>query len=535
MRRLFQELKRRNVYRVAATYAVVGFVVVQVADLVFPALNIPPWAYSLVVVLTLLGFPVALVLAWAFEMTPEGVRRTPTAEAGPDGEEAATGKVGTPAETAVEADSRSRVAVGTLVGIGVVAAAAVGAWYLIGGGEEPPEIGERTVAVLPFQVSGSGADTWRDGMVTMLSMGLDEAGRLRAIPDRTVFAAWEAQPPARGGGGVSSEDALSVAREVGARYGVIGSAVALGEELHLAADVHETRSGERLGRVRVEGRADSVTALADSLARGLLGLLLEEGSEGVPGAGLASQVTPSLSALVAYLSGERHYRAGAFEAALSSIGEAPASDTVACVLADARSYGLPVPDSVLEAHLDPTHLENDASLTRSLCTGVYLLERDRTDEARELMAGLRPDEVREAEGRTVSESERHEVVDVLGGYRAWREGDLERAARSLTRSVHLFSLIPSLSWRGLWRGDVLRELGRLEEAEGWYLASWWHPLAHQRLGRLYEEMDRPGEAAAAYERFVAAWEDADEPLQPRVEEARERVAALSEGEAAAGS
>ena len=71
----FAELKRRHVYRVAIAYAVVAWLLVQVATQVFPFFEIPNWAVRLVVLLTVLGFPVALVIAWAFEMTPEGLKR----------------------------------------------------------------------------------------------------------------------------------------------------------------------------------------------------------------------------------------------------------------------------------------------------------------------------------------------------------------------------------------------------------------------------------------------------------------------------
>jgi len=69
------ELKRRHVYRVAIAYGVVAWLLVQVATQVFPFFEIPNWVVRLVVLLTVLGFPVALVIAWAFEMTPEGLKR----------------------------------------------------------------------------------------------------------------------------------------------------------------------------------------------------------------------------------------------------------------------------------------------------------------------------------------------------------------------------------------------------------------------------------------------------------------------------
>src|SRR5712692_4720011 len=75
-RNFFAELKRRNVYKVAVAYAVVGWLLVQVATQVFPFLEIPNWVVRLVIALVAIGFPVALVIAWAFELTPEGLKRT---------------------------------------------------------------------------------------------------------------------------------------------------------------------------------------------------------------------------------------------------------------------------------------------------------------------------------------------------------------------------------------------------------------------------------------------------------------------------
>jgi len=79
--KFFTELKRRNVYKVAAAYAVVGWLLIQVATQVFPFLEIPNWAIRLVIFITALGFPIALVIAWAFELTPEGIKRTEAADA----------------------------------------------------------------------------------------------------------------------------------------------------------------------------------------------------------------------------------------------------------------------------------------------------------------------------------------------------------------------------------------------------------------------------------------------------------------------
>ena len=72
----FAELKRRNVYKVAVAYAVVGWLVIQAASIILPTFEAPPWILKVVIFVLIIGFPVALIFAWAFELTPEGLKRT---------------------------------------------------------------------------------------------------------------------------------------------------------------------------------------------------------------------------------------------------------------------------------------------------------------------------------------------------------------------------------------------------------------------------------------------------------------------------
>lgn len=741
VRRFLSELRRRNVYQVAATYAVVGFVVIQVADITFPHLGLPSWAVTLVIALVVLGFPLALVLAWAFERTPEGVRRTP-ATVGSDSGRAAG-----------EIHAGYKV----LVGLGLVAAAVAGGWYLTGGGGENPEITERTVAVLPFHVSGSGAEQWQNAMVPLLSTGLDGAAGLRAIPARTVDAAWEQMDAADRG--MSNEEALSVARTVGAEFAVLGSAAALGSELQLSADVRTTDSGTRLGQVEVRGSPDSVTVLADELTRRVMGVLAEETGEQLRSADLASETTHSVAAMKSYLAGLRHERAGEpgavddFETAIredstfalayarigfnglwfheghgrylrrahelagqlpererrlvralyigriehrtvaaadslrrltedypqdpsvwQTLGEfvfhadvprgtpeveaaheravslapnntsyydhltgaafdlrrdsarlfqrvqaMPASgwkemfqlgltvsfgdqeerqralavyDTVsvpapflthvpvllpeyreriqrkllarpdlpdgvyaynlvriqlkrghvrealsdlrsyedaidfsspACLLAEAMLLEIPVPDSVARRYLDPENLPPDGGIDRLHCSGLYLFQQDRIGELASVIDRLRSAADTTAD-RTAARWAVEARIQELRGLRAWNREDLQQAARLLSRSNE--SERPG----AILRGDLYRELGQLDRAEGWYLVA--PRMAGLRLGRLYEEMDRPGEAAASYRRFIEVWEGAGEPWPTAVEEAREQFEQLTESDRA---
>ena len=73
---LFEELKRRKVFRVAATYAVVAWILMQIGEVTFPALNIPDWVMSTLVLVLLAGFPIAVIFAWIFDKTPDGIVKT---------------------------------------------------------------------------------------------------------------------------------------------------------------------------------------------------------------------------------------------------------------------------------------------------------------------------------------------------------------------------------------------------------------------------------------------------------------------------
>jgi hypothetical protein len=74
LRGFFAELKRRNVYKVAIAYTIVAWLLMQVASQIFPFFDIPSWGVRLVVLLLIIGFPIALILAWAFELTPGGIK-----------------------------------------------------------------------------------------------------------------------------------------------------------------------------------------------------------------------------------------------------------------------------------------------------------------------------------------------------------------------------------------------------------------------------------------------------------------------------
>src|SRR3954469_15295456 len=158
MASFFAELKRRNVYKVAVAYAVVGWLLVQIATQVFPFFEIPNWAVRWVVLAIIVGFPIALVIAWAFELTPEGLKRTEEADAAP------------------KMRSRSRAWIFVVVAAGLLSLALffLGR-YTASQGSTGSAALEKSIAVLPFEnrsedkANAYFADGVQDEILTRLS------------------------------------------------------------------------------------------------------------------------------------------------------------------------------------------------------------------------------------------------------------------------------------------------------------------------------------------------------------------------------
>ncbi len=134
-RKFFTELKRRNVYKVAIAYAVIAWLLMQIATQVFPFLEIPNWAIRLVIMLIVIGFPIALVIAWAFELTPEGIKRAEVADSAPRGW------------------SRSRAWVYVVIIAGAISVSLffLGRYTAISKQSGSAELPAKSIAVLPFE------------------------------------------------------------------------------------------------------------------------------------------------------------------------------------------------------------------------------------------------------------------------------------------------------------------------------------------------------------------------------------------------
>jgi len=134
---LFTELKRRNVFRVAAAYIIVGWLLLQVSDTLVPALHLPEVFNSAVAFILIIGFPIAVILAWAYEITPEGLKK----EIEVDRSQSITDRTGRKLDFAII----------TVLAIAIVYLAGK-LWF----GEDPVQPGAiaapgRSIAVLPFE------------------------------------------------------------------------------------------------------------------------------------------------------------------------------------------------------------------------------------------------------------------------------------------------------------------------------------------------------------------------------------------------
>ena len=221
-RNFFAELKRRNVYKVAVAYAVVAWLLIQIATQVFPFFEIPNWVVRLVVLVIIIGFPIALIIAWAFELTPEGLKRTEWLEPG-------------------STSSRSRAWIYIAVVAGVLS---VGLFFLgrftaaqkDGGAAAAPAVPatpEKSIAVLPFEnLSEDKANAYfAEGIQDEILTRLSKIADLKVI-SRTSTQHYKSAP----------ENLPEIARQLGVANIVEGSvqkngdAVRVNVQLIKAAD-----------------------------------------------------------------------------------------------------------------------------------------------------------------------------------------------------------------------------------------------------------------------------------------------------------
>src|SRR5213594_4447269 len=229
----FEELQRRKVYRVAAAYIIAAGFIIQIGSAVFPAWELPNWALRLVVVFLLVGFPVALILAWAYDVTPQGIQATPTTSG-----------------------SHRRRNLIMLIASGVIISAGAGFFLLPRASARKID---KSIAVLPFQSLSDEKENayFADGIQDDILTNLSKIGELKVISRMSVMSY-------RG-------DAVRNAREIGKALGVAtlleGSVRRIGNRVRVNVQLINANNDEHIWAEDYDRDLTDVFAIQTDLAQ----------------------------------------------------------------------------------------------------------------------------------------------------------------------------------------------------------------------------------------------------------------------------
>ncbi|PHS41218.1 MAG: hypothetical protein COA91_02565 [Robiginitomaculum sp.] len=284
---LFTELKRRNIFRVAGVYAVVGWILMQVAALLENSLNLPAWFDTVITAALLIGFPIALLMAWAFEMTPQGVKRTENVADG----ESITGQTGRKLDYSI------------LGGLVLVAALVVGSRFMpqkMAAPEVPVVIVQaqaddtdekQSIAVMPFEDFSSAKDQeyFANGISEELLNVLARIDGLRVSSRTSSFAFKERNASTK-----------EIAEALNVKHILEGSIRKSGATLRITAQLIDTANDEHMWSETYDRplTAENIFAVQDEIAAAIVAELKGRLSIGTID---EADRTASLEALELYL------------------------------------------------------------------------------------------------------------------------------------------------------------------------------------------------------------------------------------------
>src|SRR5438874_2780439 len=242
---IFAELKRRNVYKVAVAYIVVGWALAQGIAQVFPVFDVPNWIVRLIVIFVVLGFPIALVFAWAFEITPQGVKRTAEADAMP---------------------RSARLINRTWIYIVIVGAAiSVGLFFLgryTAANRTASSDGKKSIAVLPFaSLSENKNDAYfADGVQDQILTNLAKVSDLKVI-SHTSVRQYETG---------AERNIREIGRQLGVGYIVEGSVQRARDRLRINATLIDARTDTHVWAETYDRTAADLFAIQSELAQSIV-------------------------------------------------------------------------------------------------------------------------------------------------------------------------------------------------------------------------------------------------------------------------
>jgi TolB-like protein/predicted Zn-dependent protease len=280
VRTFVTELRRRHVYRVAVAYCVVGWVLIQIATQVFPFLEIPNWAIRLVIMLLVIGFPIALIIAWAFELTPDGFKRTESADA-------------------ARQHSRGGVWIAVVL---IAAVLSLGLFFVgryttshpgVDGRAALASLPEKSIAVLPFEnLSEDKSNAYfATGIQDEILTRLAKISELKVI-SRTSTAQYQSKP-----GNVSE-----VAKQLGVAHVLEGSVQKAGDAVRVNVQLINAQKDSHVWAETYDRKLIDIFAVETEIARSIAEQLQTK-LAGHEQQALAIKPTDNATAYDAYLRG----------------------------------------------------------------------------------------------------------------------------------------------------------------------------------------------------------------------------------------
>jgi serine/threonine-protein kinase len=273
----FAELKRRNVYKVALAYAIVGWLLIQVSTQVFPFFDIPNWGVRLIVLFIVIGFPVALIIAWAFELTSEGLKRTELADELPT----------------KSARSRAWIYVVLIAG-----AISLGLFFLgrYTSSRQSAELPAKSIAVLPFDNQNRDPDTeyLSDGIPESIINSLSQLPNLKVMSRNSVFHY-------KG----KNTDAPAVAKELKVQTVLTGRMTQRGDGLSISVELINAQDNSQIWGQQYNRKLADVFAMQEEIAKEISEKLRLK-LTGAERQQLAKQPTQNLKAFQYYMQGRAY-------------------------------------------------------------------------------------------------------------------------------------------------------------------------------------------------------------------------------------
>ena len=252
MRGFIEELRYRSVFRVAVAYVVAGWLIARVADLAADAFNAPDWVMQMLIVVLLIGLPVALFLAWAYELTPDGVKKAKDL----------------PEDMPKDPRAGRRLNRITMVAL-IVAVAWLGWDKLQGPADEPPsasvpEVADKSIAVLPFADFSPGGDhAWfADGLTDEILNALARTRSLRVASRTSSFAYRDTE-----------KDATTIATELGVAHILEGSVRRAGDRIRVTAQLIRASDDAHLWSETFDASSDDSIDIQEEIAFEIASLL----------------------------------------------------------------------------------------------------------------------------------------------------------------------------------------------------------------------------------------------------------------------